>query len=205
MRKTREMGIINIEYAQADILKLGDITRTFDVIASGGVLHHLADPFEGWRILLSRLRPGGLMQLGFYSRLARRHVIKAREIIAARGYASTPDDIRRFRRDLAADARDELNWLSKTQDFYSTSEFRDLVFHVQEHCLTLDQIDSFLRESGLDFLGFELDPVALQQYRARFSDDPAARNLRNWARFEADNPDTFTAMYQFWIQRPRAH
>jgi len=202
LRKTREMGITNIEYAQADILKLGDIPRTFDVIASGGVLHHLADPFEGWRILLSRLRPGGFMQLGFYSRLARRHVITAREIIAARGYASTADDIRRFRRDLAEDAGAELRWLSNSQDFYSTSEFRDLVFHVQEHCLTLQQIEAFLAASGLQFLGFEIEPTVLQQYRTRFPDDPAGTNLRDWARFETDNPDTFAGMYQFWIQRP---
>jgi tetratricopeptide (TPR) repeat protein/SAM-dependent methyltransferase len=202
IRKTQELDITNIEYAQGDILNLGDITRTFDIIASGGVLHHLADPFEGWRILLSRLRPGGFMQLGLYSRLARRHVIKAREVIAAGGYARTPGDIRRFRRDLAQDAGPEVQWLSNVQDFYSTSEFRDLVFHVQEHCLTLDQIESFLAESGLHFLGFELDPVALQQYRVRFTDDPAGTNLRNWAHFEADNPDTFAGMYQFWIQRP---
>lgn len=203
IRKTQELGITNIEYAQADILKLGDVTRTFDIIASVGVLHHLADPFAGWRTLLSRLRPGGFMHLGFYSQLARRHVFKAREFVAAHGYASTPDDIRRFRRDLAKqDAGVELQWLSDTPDFYSTSECRDLVFHVQEHCLTLGHIESFLSQAGLQFIGFELDPRVLHQYRTRFTDDPAGTNLRNWARFEADNPDTFAAMYQFWIQRP---
>jgi len=206
IRKTRELGITNIEYAQADIMRLGDITRTFDIISSVGVLHHLADPFMGWRTLLSRLRPGGFMHLGFYSELARRHVVKAREFIAARGYGSSPDEIRRFRRDLAArDADVELEWLSTIPDFYSTSECRDLVFHVQEHRLTLDQIDSFLCECGLDFIGFELDPMFLHQYHMyhmRFPDDPAASNLRNWARFEADNPDTFIGMYQFWIQKP---
>ena len=205
IRKTQERGITNIHYAQADILRLGSFTRTFDIIAAGGVLHHLADPFEGWRILLSRLRPGGFMNLAFYSRLARRQVVKAREIIAARGYASTPDGIRRFRRDLAEDAGTELQWLSSTQDFYSTSGVRDLVFHVQEHCLTLDQIESFLAESGLHFLGFDLDPAVLQQYRTRFTGDQAGTNLRNWARFEVDYPDTFFAMYQFWIQRPANH
>jgi Tfp pilus assembly protein PilF/SAM-dependent methyltransferase len=132
VRKTRDAGITNIDYAQADVLKLGDIPRTFDIIAAVGVLHHLADPFKGWGTLLSRLRPGGFMQLGFYSQLARRHVFTAREFVAARGYASTPDGIRRFRRDLAAEgARVELQWLSQTNDFYSTSECRDLVFHVQ--------------------------------------------------------------------------
>jgi tetratricopeptide (TPR) repeat protein/2-polyprenyl-3-methyl-5-hydroxy-6-metoxy-1,4-benzoquinol methylase len=204
-RKTQEFGITNIEYAQADIVKLGDMTRTFDVIGSSGVLHHLADPFMGWRILLSRLRPGGFMQLGLYSELARRDVVKAREFIAARGYASTPADIRRFRRDLALQGADEYKWLSSSQDFYSTSDCRDLAFHVQEHRLTLDQIASFLTECGLTFLGFELEPRVLQEYRTRFFGDPAATNLRNWARFEVDNPDTFARMYQFWIQKPIHH
>jgi 2-polyprenyl-3-methyl-5-hydroxy-6-metoxy-1,4-benzoquinol methylase len=203
MRKTQELGIGNIEHAHADILKLGDIARTFDIIGSGGVLHHLADPFAGWRILLSRLRPGGFMHLGFYSELARRHVVRAREFIAARGYASTPDDIRRFRRELAAgDAGPEVQSLSKMPDFYAMSDCRDLAFHVQEHRLTLDQIDSFLSDSGLQFIGFELDPCWLWQYRMRFTDDPTATNLRNWARFEEDHPDTFIGMYQFWIQKP---
>jgi tetratricopeptide (TPR) repeat protein/SAM-dependent methyltransferase len=206
IRKTRESGIPNIVYAHADILKLGDIERTFDIVSSVGVLHHLADPFMGWRILLSRLRPGGFMQLGFYSRLARKTVFKAREFIAARGYGSTPDDIRRVRRDLSSgDGDGEFAWLTKVPDFYSTSECRDLIFHVQEHCLTLDQIGSFLSASGLRFIGFELDPRLVQQYRSHFPGDPAAIDLRNWARFEADNPDTFVGMYQFWVQKPISH
>ncbi len=205
-RKTRELGITNIEYAQGDILKLGDIVRTFDIIESVGVLHHLADPFAGWRILLSRLRPGGFMGLGFYSELARRHVVKAREFIAAHGYSSAPDDIRRFRQDLIAkDMSVELQWLSEMPDFYSMSNCRDLLFHMQEHRLTLAQIESFLAELGLHFMGFELDLQVLHQYRARFTDDPSCTNLRNWARFEADNPDTFVEMYQFWVQKPNGH
>jgi tetratricopeptide (TPR) repeat protein/2-polyprenyl-3-methyl-5-hydroxy-6-metoxy-1,4-benzoquinol methylase len=202
-RKTQELGLTNIEYAQADILKLGDIARTFDIIESVGVLHHLADPFTGWRTLLSRLRPGGFMHLGFYSELARRHEVKAREFIAARGYASTPDDIRRFRRDFTVrNSSVELEWLGTTQDFYSTSECRDLLFHVQEHRLTLGQIESFLADLGLHFIGFELDRSVLHRYRVRFTDDPSCTNLRNWASFEAGNPDTFAGMYRFWIQQP---
>jgi Tfp pilus assembly protein PilF/2-polyprenyl-3-methyl-5-hydroxy-6-metoxy-1,4-benzoquinol methylase len=205
-RKTRELGIMNIDYAQADILKLGDIDRTFDIVESGGVLHHLADPFLGWRILLSRLRPGGFMGLGFYSEIARRHVVKARELIAARGYSSATDDIRRFRQDQTAkDLSVELQWLSTMPDFYSMSNCRDLLFHVQEHRLTLGQIESFLTELGLRFIGLELDAQVLHQYRARFADDASCTNLRNWARFEADHPDTFVGMYKFWIQKPIGH
>ena len=143
------------------------------------------------------------MGLGFYSEVARRHVVKAREFIAANGYSSAPDDIRRFRQDLTAKTMSvELQWLSEQPDFYSTSDCRDLLFHVQEHRLTLSQVESFLAELRLQFIGFELDSSVLHQYRARFADDPSGTNLRNWARFEADNPDTFAGMYRFWIQRP---
>ena len=73
-----------IEYAQADILKLATIGRSFDVIDCSGVLHHMADPLEGWRILLTLLRPGGLMHLGFYSEAGRKDVVAARSFIAER-------------------------------------------------------------------------------------------------------------------------
>jgi 2-polyprenyl-3-methyl-5-hydroxy-6-metoxy-1,4-benzoquinol methylase len=202
-RKTQELGVTNIEYAHADVLRLEDIARTFDIIESRGVLHHLADPFLGWRTLLSRLRPGGFMGLGFYSEIARRHLVKAREFIAARGYAGTLDDIRQLREDLTTKGMGaELQWLSRLSDFYSTSACRDLLFHVQEYRLTLGQIESFLTEFGLHFIGFELDPRAQHQYHVRFTDDPSGTNLRNWAR---ENPDTFVGMYQFWIQKPIGH
>jgi tetratricopeptide (TPR) repeat protein/2-polyprenyl-3-methyl-5-hydroxy-6-metoxy-1,4-benzoquinol methylase len=205
MRKTRELGIANIQFAQADILKLGEIGRTFDIIQSAGVLHHMADPFLGWRTLLSLLRPGGFMFLGFYSELSRKQVVKAREIIAARGYSSSAEDIRRFRQDLASGNADvDLQILSQGQDYFTTSECRDLLFHVQEHRLTLAQIESFLSEFGLRFIGFEVGRHVLDQYRLRFAGDPSCSNLRNWASFESDNPNTFSGMYQFWIQKPPA-
>jgi hypothetical protein len=87
-------------------------------------------------------------------------------------------------------------------DFYSTSECRDLLFHVQEHRLTLGQIESFLAEFGLHLIGFELDPRVIRRYRESFADDRSGTNLRNWTQFEVENPDTFAGMYRFWIQKP---
>ncbi len=99
-RHTRALGLDDIHYAQADIMNLPSIGRTFDVIESSGVLHHLADPFAGWRVLLSMLRPGGIMRLGLYSEIARRDIVAARDFIAQRGYRPTADDIRRCRQEL---------------------------------------------------------------------------------------------------------
>lgn len=202
-RKTREMGLTSIEYAQADLLMLGSIGRSFDVIESVGVLHHLADPWSGWRVLLSLLRPGGVMKLGFYSEVARRNVVKARGVIAERGYGVTADEIRRCRQDLmASDDTARFGLLLESSDFFSMSACRDLLFHVQEKPVTLTAVDAFLRENALAFLGFE-GSAHVQAYKRRFPDDRTATNLDQWQSFEHENPDTFNRMYQFWIQKPR--
>ena len=202
MRKTRESGLSSIEYAQADILKLGAIGRSFDVIASSGVLHHLADPLAGWRVLLSLLRPGGFMFLGFYSEVARRDIVRAQNFIAEKGYGSSAEDIRSCRQDIINHAESAgFGAAIKSGDFFSTSACRDLLFHVQEHRMTLAGINAFLGENNLRFLGFEHTPSVLHAYKQRFPDDQAATNLNNWEVFENENPDTFLGMYQFWVQK----
>ena len=128
-RRSRELQVDNITYAQADILKLGSIERKFDVIDASGVLHHLADPAAGWRALLSLLRPDGFMRLGLYSELARRDVVAARAFCAEHGFRPTAQDIRAARHELM---KPEFEGAVRFNDFYSTSECRDLLFHVQE-------------------------------------------------------------------------
>ncbi|MEJ2434247.1 MAG: methyltransferase domain-containing protein, partial [Pseudolabrys sp.] len=80
-RKTPADIVSRLDYAQADILKLGDLGRSFDVIDASGVLHHMAEPAAGLRVLLQLLRPGGVMHLGLYSALARRDVTAARAYV----------------------------------------------------------------------------------------------------------------------------
>ncbi len=145
-RKTRELGIVNIEYAQADILRLESIGRTFDFIQCVGVLHHLEDPVAGWRVLRSMLRPGGVMHIGLYSELARRDIAAAQDLIVAQGYQSTTEGIRQFRLDLQlVDRWRPFRCLTAMEDFYDTSGCRDLLFHAKEHRFTLRQIKESLR------------------------------------------------------------
>lgn len=202
-RKTRELGLKNLEYAQADILKLQSINRTFDIIEVGGVLHHLAQPMAGWHLLLSLLRPGGFMRIGLYSKLARQDVTAARTLIAQWGYGSSAEDIRRCRQQLLGlGGRGLLAKVADRIDFFSTSRCRDLLFHVQEHQLTLPEIDAFLRQNQLVLLGFDFHGSALQIFRQRFSDPDAAINLAHWHTFETENPSLFAGMYQFWVRKP---
>jgi len=136
-RKTREAGLKNIDYAHADILKLGTLDRRFDYIEAVGVLHHLADPAAGWRILLSLLRPGGSMRVGLYSEIARRAIIAGRALIAQRGYPPTAEGIRACRQEIFRMNDGTAKCLITLRDFYSTSGCRDLLFNVLEHRYTV--------------------------------------------------------------------
>ncbi len=201
-RKTRELGVSSIDYGQADVLRLSQLGRSFDVIESVGVLHHLADPWTGWKVLLSLLRPGGFMRLGFYSEVARRDIVRIREFVATQGYGASPDEIRRCRQELIdLDKSLDFGFALKGSDFFSISGCRDLLFHVQEHRMTLTGIDSFIRNNGMVFLGFEISQNVVNRYKQFFPDDRAAINLAQWHAFEEENPDTFFGMYQFWVQK----
>jgi 2-polyprenyl-3-methyl-5-hydroxy-6-metoxy-1,4-benzoquinol methylase len=197
-RKTREEGLPNIDYGQADILKLGAIGRSFDRIEAVGVLHHLADPKAGWRVLVSLLRPNGMMRIGLYSKTARRPLVEAQAIIAREGYQATTDGIRAIRQRIIRERNDaRWNLLISTVDFYSMSGCRDILFNVMEHRLTLPEIAACLDEFGLAFLGFELDPAVIETFRKQYPGEGAALNLDHWNAFEAANPQTFRNMYVF--------
>ena len=170
------------------------------MIDASGVLHHLADPLEGWRILLGLLRPGGFMHVGLYSELGRRDVVEARAVIAERGYVPTPVDIRRCRQDLL---QTPLRSLTRFNDFFSTSECRDLLFHVQESRLGIPAIKAFIADQGLGFIGFEFDPAMLPRYRALFARNGwSMGDLDRWHAVETEFPDTFAGMYNLWVQKP---
>ncbi len=198
-RKTPTTLAERISYAQADILKLGGLGRSFDMIDASGVLHHMANPTEGWRILLNILRPGGVMHISLYSELGRRDVVAARDFIATRGYKPTPADIRRCRQDLL---ETPLRTVVRFTDFFSTSECRDLLFHVQESRTSIPAIKAFVAEHGLTFIGFEFERATLQKYRALFAGAGwPISDLDRWHAVETQYPDTFSSMYQFWLQK----
>jgi hypothetical protein len=148
------------------------------------------------------LRLGGVMNIGLYSELARQDVVAARGFIAARGNEPTATDIRRCRQELLAlEDASPLQRVTGRVDFFSMSGCRDLMFHVQEHRLTLPAIKSFLAEQGVRFLGFQLGHDAKRAYAVRFPDDRAMIDLDCWHVFETEKPETFAAMYRFWVQK----
>ena len=198
-RKTDELRLSNIDYMQGDILQLHSIDRQFDLIESTGVLHHMADPKVGWAELVQRLKPGGLMKIALYSEFARGDIETARGTIKHLDLASDQKSIKSFRQQIKDRTHPDLFPLTTWSDFYCLSEFRDLVFHVQEHRFTLLQIQGLLKKLRLNFAGFEL--INNKEFIDQNSAPEALYDLEIWHNFEVENPTYFSGMYQFWCQK----
>lgn len=202
-RKADELGFRNVKLMQADILDLRDWEERFHVVEAVGVLHHMQDPVEGWRILAGLLAPGGIMRLGLYSELARQSVVESREIITREGLQPDPSGIRAARDTITKHFRDREHGPHQWRDFFSLEECRDLLFHVQEHRFTLLEIQQILEGLALQFVGFELSsPQIRENFRSRFPEPGTEASLERWHQFELENPNTFRGMYQFWVQKP---
>ena len=140
------------------------------------------------------------MKLGLYSELARQHITKIREKISKEEIAQGTEGVKSFRSYLINSNHEQLKKISDTPDFYSISELRDLLFHVQEHRFTIPQIKQCLDELGLKFCGFEGNTIVSKFKRTNFHHDDLY-DLDKWQAYEQANPRAFAGMYQFWCQK----
>ncbi len=200
-----ENNLSNVTFRQADILLLGSVLKCeYDIIVSCGVLHHLKEPEAGLGILVSLLKPGGIMHLAFYSEIARQGFVAAQKIIKEKNYGHDAQAIRKFRADMHRLLKKiDYESIIYSHDYYFTSECRDLLFHVMEHRLTIPQLSQMLDRVNLEFLGFsDLGGNMMQIYDRNFPGDPGRSNLENWDKLERQYPAMFRKMYQFWAKKP---
>jgi len=203
-RMAERFGAGNITFLQADIQQLGefpDFLSRFHIIDCTGVLHHMADPFEGWRSLLGTLAPGGIMRVALYSATARAKLTALRNDPDYPGAGCDDERLRAFRQVLMDRPEGAPGAEFKASlDFYTTSGFRDLALHVSEQCHTLPQIAAFLKEAGLAFRGFH--PASYFQFlRQHYPQEPWPGSLERWAELERKVPVLFTRMYTLWCER----
>ena len=200
IRKADELGVENIKYLHADILQAKQLNQEFDVIESSGVLHHMRDPIQGWQILSECLRPGGVMSIGLYSKLARRYISEIKKYIKANKIADDPASIKLLRQSFLLSDKAHHQSMFRSADFFGLSSIHDLLFNVQEHLFTIPQIQEALSRMGLVFCGFE-NPRDLVAHIEGGIDESSIHDLQEWDSLESNNPNLFIEMYQFWCQK----
>src|SRR5262249_27928492 len=150
----------------------------FDTIYCSGVLHHLPDPERGWAALSAVLRPGGVMRIMVYSRVARLWVAAARALIRDLTPGLVKDDMLRRVRQRLMDRSAFLQSVIDSRDFSTLAGTHDLLLHPHADPFDISRISRALDRLGLRLLSFFLPtPDARTRYNLMFPHDPMHRDL----------------------------
>ena len=202
IRKAKEKNIKNINFYHLDLLDLELLNKNFDIIISTGCLHHMEKPEDGLESLVNVLKPEGLIYLGLYSKRARSEIEWTRKYIQKRKIDVTEDNMRSFRTNILNSENKKLQSIRGLRDFFSLSNFRDLLFNYTEHTYDLIKIKELLESKKLNFIAFnEMNPNVKNSFKNHFPNENDEVNLELWDKFEKIYPKTFLSMYRFWVKK----
>jgi SAM-dependent methyltransferase len=202
VRKCRELGVAAIDFQALDLLKVGSLGKSFDMVDCVGVLHHLEDPAAGLAALSGVIPAGGLLHLAAYSRRAREPVAALRDKIAAAGIPSTPDGVRDFRARVRKGAFDPLPpAIVYSPDYYSVSGLRDLLFNARERSFDLPEIVALAAGHGFKWMGLDIPPPLYPVAQEIFDKAPEELTPDQWDEVEQAAPFAFGGMYSLWFAR----
>jgi len=196
--KASQFNLKNIDFFQADILRIDEIDEKFDAIFSTGVLHHMAEPRQGILSLVNVLKDDGVMYLALYSRRAREEISQLRAEINTLNLSPTTQNLSKYK----SKVLQEHHGLLKFQDIYSKSMFRDLLFHTHEKTYTWPEIELLMSSCGLEIIamhppeGFLDSPLNSQRQKK-----PLIEDLDN---FEKQNPSAFIEMMSFVVKKKQS-
>jgi 2-polyprenyl-3-methyl-5-hydroxy-6-metoxy-1,4-benzoquinol methylase len=198
------LGIRQIQFLKLDLHNVAELNQKFDAVFCAGVLHHLPTPERGLAVLTAVVRPGGVMKIMVYSRIARLWLAAVRPLINDLTAEPLSDDLlRRVRQRIMQQSH---CWPAKlvmqTENFGTLAGTYDLLLHCHEDPFDISRIAAAFDRCGLRLLSFLLPtPDAAARYHARFPHDPMHRDLRSLQLFEKSEPTIFGDMYEFWCRR----
>jgi ubiquinone/menaquinone biosynthesis C-methylase UbiE len=203
-------GIGNVRFVRLDLHDVAELNQRFHAIHCAGVLHHLPDPEQGFKLLAEVLHPGGVMHVMIYNRHQRLMVIGSRSFVINDLLQEqiTDDLLRRVRqRFLEQPGHPAASYVIRSRDFATLAGTHDLLLHRHEEGFDIARIEHALAHARLRMLSFDMPtPAIATRYDAMFPDDPQHRDLRSWSRFERCDPSIAQRHYRFWCcVRPNSH
>ena len=163
--------LTNIKWEQRSLLDLpGSGLGPFDYIDCCGVLHHLPDPAEGLRALLSVLAPGGGMGLMTYAPYGRTGVYMMQDVLRR---LAPPDEMPQQRLDIARRVMKHLpetQWLRRNRNFDDhinggDAGLYDLLLNPRDRAYTVADLSKLLGDAGLRITCWvepiRYDPIAM--------------------------------------------
>ncbi len=148
--------LTNIVWEQGSLLDLPDSgLGPFNYVDCCGVLHHLPDPAEGLRALLSVLKPGGGIGLMVYAPHGRTGVYMVQDALRLLAPAGEPiparlDVARRVLRHLPDTAWFRFNQFIRDHVIGGDAGIFDLLLNPRDRAFTVPELAALLADAGLD-------------------------------------------------------
>lgn len=128
----------NVHFVQGNIFNLPIKENAADVLICSGVLHHTPEPERGYRELLKRVKPGGVIVIGLYNTYARIPLGLRKMIFSATGSIFRKLDYHMRRRDV--DASKKEIW------------FADQYKNPHESWHSVDEVLRWFKDTNVEFL-----------------------------------------------------
>lgn len=143
----------NLELQLLPVENLPTLDRTFDLIVSTGVLHHLADPSAGLKALAECLRPEGVVALMLYARNGRVGVELLQAVFRDLGLGQDEPSLDMVKQAIAslAPTHPLQSYLSLAPDLEFDAGLVDTFLHGRERSYTVDDCLKLVDSGGLVF------------------------------------------------------
>ena len=125
-----------------------------------------------------------------------------RKYIERNKFSVSFKNMKLFRDKMLASKNKNFIFLRKSLDFYSLSNFRDLIFNYNEHTFNLNQIKKLLDKKKLKFLNFNsINSDVMKAFKTHYPDVNDENRIESWSKLELNYPKIFFGMYNFWIKK----
>ena len=197
---TEKFGIQNIKFKNQNILELKN--KSYDIIESHGVIHHMEDSEKALEVLANNLKKGGFLSLAIYNKMGIKEINFIRDFVKKNEIEPSEKNIVWIREHIKNSTPDKIKKrLILSKDFYSVSGCRDLFFNIQETQFNIRQIKQLIEKNNLRFMGFTgLSETHITNFKKLYS-ETSLFDLDCWDDFQKNNRDFFGSMYQFWTQK----
>jgi SAM-dependent methyltransferase len=156
-RLKAERGLGNLEVRRLDLRELPNQQRTFDLIFSTGVLHHLERPEEGLRALAAVLDHRGAMIIMLYGSAPRVGAYLLQDAFRRMGLVADQESVDLVRKMLTdLPNHHYFHWYSSNApDLVSDAGLVDTLLHAQDRAYSVPQVLQLISGCGLQFQGWE--------------------------------------------------
>ncbi len=145
----------NLELYRLNLEEVASLERTFDLIVSSGVLHHLPDPGAGLRGLRDVLRPHGVISLmlyGYYPRVGVHMLQEAFRLLGLRQDAAGVAMVKHTLDNVLPRKHHIVSYNDPDRGF--DAGLVDTYLHARERAYTVPDVLALVAESEMKFQGW---------------------------------------------------